>query len=97
MPEIKEGIEKEEGPKISITGMKPGIKSFEDYDVFGGKYEMSRDDYKESTFHNASQEDGDPTFNAKAKLLNVTGSELFEESEKKRTNVEQKEEAAIEP
>ena len=36
--------------KISITGEKPAIKSFEDYDVMGGKMEMSRDEYKESTF-----------------------------------------------
>jgi hypothetical protein len=93
---IKEGIQTEK-PEISITGIKPGIKSFEDYDVFGGKYEMSRDEYKESTFHNATQEDGDASFKAKADLMDTGGGLLLEESVKKRTNVEEKEEAEIEP
>lgn len=89
-------LEKTEGAKISITSEKPGIKSFEDYNVQFGGTPLSRDEYKESTFHNAVQEDGDPSFNAKAGLMGVTGAELFEESEKKRTNVEEKEEANIE-
>lgn len=88
---------KTDGPKISVTGEKPGIKSFEDYNVQFGGTPLSRDEYKASTFHNTSQADGDASFNAKAGLMGVTGSELFSESEKKRTNVEQKEEAAIEP
>lgn len=83
--------------KISITGEKPDIKSFEDYNVQFGANPLSRDEYKASTFHNATQENGDASFNAKTKLMGVTGAELFAESEKKRTNVEQKEEGMLEP
>lgn len=93
---IEKGIMKGSA-EISITGEKPGIKSFEDYDVQSGAPGLSRDEYKASTFHNATQEDGDPSFNRKAELMQGLGSELFAESEKKRTNVEQKEEANIEP
>ena len=83
--------------KISITGEKPGVKSFEDFDVFNGKGGLSRDEYKASTLHNATQTEGDAQFSLKAKLMGTEGGMLFSEEEKLETNVEKKEEAAIEP
>jgi len=85
-------MDKSEGT-INITTQKPGIKSFEDYDVQFGKSGLSRDEYKAATFHNSSEEGGDARFEEKAKLLETTGAALFEQSEKLETNVEKKMEA----
>jgi hypothetical protein len=86
------GIEKSDG-KISITAQKPGLTSYEDFDVFSGKDGVSRDEYKASTFHNSEQTDGDAVFNHSADLMETAGTMLFEEETKGETNVEKKEEA----
>lgn len=94
---IDSGIKKDGGPKISITGEKPEIRSFEDYDVFSGRPGATREGYKASTFHNSTQDAGDDTFNRKCEVLQGTGQELFEEEKKLETNVEEDEEREIEP
>lgn len=82
--------------KISVTPEKPGIKSFEDFEVLSGANGLSRDEYKSATFHNGSSMKPDASFMKKAGLLGSDDTTLFGESTKGRTVTEDKEEAVEE-
>jgi hypothetical protein len=86
-----------DGEKISITGNKPGITSFEDFDVFSGKDGLSRDEYKASTFRNGSQDDSDPQFEKMSDLMESTGGTEHGEEKVGRTATETEEESKLEP
>lgn len=77
---------------ISVTGEKPSVKSYEDFDVFNGKGGVSRSEGKAATFHSGSQSEGDAVFNHKAELMEASGSELSGVEKKGETSVEKKEE-----
>jgi len=72
----------------------PKVVSYEDFDVLNGKGGLSRDAYKESTFHTSDKEEGDPQFQLKASLMETTGAEILGQEEVLETKAEMKKESA---
>ena len=72
----------------------PKVVSYEDFDVLNGKGGLSRDAYKESTFHTSGKEEGDPQFQLNASLMEATGAELLGQEEKLETEAEKSKESA---
>lgn len=65
----------------------PSITSFEEFDVFNGKPELSRAEYKKATFTN-SDTVTDARFEQKAKLLETTGAVIMADADGSETTTD---------
>jgi hypothetical protein len=72
----------------------PKVVSYEDFNVLNGKGGLSREVYKESTFHTSDKEEGDPQFRLKAELMETTGADILGQEEKLETDAEKAKESA---
>ena len=69
----------------------PKYSTFEDFDVFGGKSDISKEEYMQATFRTSDMVNGDARFMAKSELLGSSGSELIGQKQVLATPVEKKE------
>lgn len=81
-----------ESKTAPAAGM-PKIRSYEDFSVQFGGPEISRNDYKDSTFHTGVQEDGDAMFRNKVDLMEAPAGQLMEDVGMLETAGDKQEEA----
>jgi hypothetical protein len=79
-------------PKASSI---PKIATYEDYDVLSGKAVLSRDEYKNASFHTSDMTEGDAKFKQVAELIGSSGSELLGQEEANETGAEKKAEVRL--